>query len=71
MAEILEQNQCFSIRHLAVNGHDLLDLGIPEGKEIGRILNQLLEAVMDGACENTRPSLLEQTRKWLPISEAY
>lgn len=71
MAEILEQNQCFSIRHLAVNGHDLLDLGIPEGKEIGRILNQLLEAVIDGACENTRPSLLEQTRKWLPISEAY
>ena len=32
MAEILEQNQCFSIRHLAVNGDDLLDLGYSRRK---------------------------------------
>ncbi|MCI9576370.1 MAG: CCA tRNA nucleotidyltransferase [Clostridiales bacterium] len=68
MAEVLEQEQCFSIRHLAVNGHDLLNLGIPTGKEIGRILNQLLEAVMDGTCENTRQSLLDQARQFILVS---
>lgn len=59
MEQILEQQQCFSLRHLAVNGHDLLSYGIPAGKQIGQILHQLLEAVIHGSCSNTKEDLLQ------------
>lgn len=41
-----------------VNGNDLIALGIPTGKTIGQILNQLLEMVMEGTIENNQSELL-------------
>ena len=41
LAEIREENSCLSLKDLAVNGHDLMALGIT-GKAIGRTLNFLL-----------------------------
>ena len=49
---------CMSLKKLAVTGGDLLALGIPQGREIGVRLNQLLEQVMDGALPNERETLL-------------
>lgn len=46
------------LKDLAVNGHDLMDIGIPAGKTIGQILNQLLEMVMEGTIENNQSELL-------------
>ena len=40
--EIIEQQQCFSLRDLNVNGRDLLAIGMPEGIAVGAMLNQLL-----------------------------
>ena len=39
-------------------GNDLIALGIPTGKTIGQILNQLLEMVMEGTIENNQSELL-------------
>lgn len=61
--EVIAREQCFSIKHLAINGGDLLALGIPQGREIGRILNELLEQVVDGNLENSRPALTEYVKK--------
>ena len=42
-----------------VDGNYLLAAGIPEGPEIGYILLELLDAVMDGRIENERQTLLD------------
>ena len=61
----LDAQQCFSISSLAVNGHDMLDLGIPKGVAIGKMLNKLLDLVIDGAVPNEREALLAIARKEL------
>ncbi len=61
--DILKQNECFSLDQLAVNGSDLLKIGIAEGPEIGRTLQSLLSAVIAGKCENSREALLRCAKK--------
>ena len=53
-------DQPMSLKDLAVNGQDLMDLGIPKGPELGRILSQLLEMVIDYPTLNDRETLLRQ-----------
>lgn len=60
---IIEQNQCFSIKDLRVNGKDLLSVGIPEGPEVGRTLSSLLQAVIDGQCSNDFHSLISYAQE--------
>ncbi|MDR0571078.1 MAG: hypothetical protein LBG71_07675 [Clostridiales Family XIII bacterium] len=55
---ILEAGQCYSLASLAVDGNDLMSLGIPAGPEIGATLRMLLERVMDGDLPNERGALL-------------
>ena len=57
MAEIQAENACLSLKDLAVNGHDLMALGYT-GKEIGQMLNALLEQVMDEKLPNEKEALL-------------
>ena len=57
--EVLAQNQCFTREQLKINGSDLMDLGIPQGKEIGRILDELLALVIDEKLPN-QPALLKK-----------
>ena len=61
--ELLAQPPCFTVRDLAVNGGDLMALGVPEGPGIGKILNALLEAVLNGELPNEREALLEAARR--------
>ena len=56
--ELLAQPPCFTVRDLAINGNDLLALGLPRGPEIGRTLNALLERVLAGELPNERERLL-------------
>ncbi len=44
---------------LAINGKDLIGLGLEEGKQIGEILNELTELVLDNPEQNERDILLE------------
>ncbi len=56
--EAVLKQQCFSIKDLAVNGNDIKALGIKEGKEIGRILGLLLDAVLEKPENNEKEILL-------------
>ncbi len=49
--EIIAENECFSIKHLAVNGNDLIEMGF-KGKDIGNILNKVLEMVITDKLKN-------------------
>lgn len=55
--KILSEHACFDLSSLAVDGNDLLSLGY-RGKEIGKALSLLLDAVINGECENERRALL-------------
>ena len=57
MEQIIQENACFTLRDLAVNGKDLLALGY-QGKEIGTALQNLLDAVMEEQLPNERTALL-------------
>jgi len=57
--KVLNEKQAFSLKDLAVNGRDLIDMGIKPGKTIGIILGELLETVLDDPAQNTRETLLE------------
>ena len=54
----IQQKDCFSLKDLAINGNDLIQLGYKPGKKIGTVLNQLLEMVIDGTIENSKTQLL-------------
>lgn len=64
LAETARGDGCFAIRDLAVNGRDLIEAGFLEGPEIGRILQTLLDQVIDGSCKNEREALLERAAQW-------
>lgn len=56
---VLAAEQCFSLKHLAISGKTLIDLGIPQSREIGRILNALLERVLEEDLPNEKAALTE------------
>ena len=57
--EILSEGECFSLKHLAINGSDLILAGFKAGKTIGEILDFLLSEVIEGRAENDKNTLLE------------
>jgi tRNA nucleotidyltransferase (CCA-adding enzyme) len=61
--ELITQEACFSLKDLALNGDDLKELGVPQGAEIGRILDFLLNAVVEDEVANTREALLEKLKE--------
>jgi tRNA nucleotidyltransferase (CCA-adding enzyme) len=55
---ILEKEQCLELKDLAVNGLDMMELGLERGKEIGVMLNRLLMHVLEVPEDNTREILM-------------
>ena len=53
----------FSVKELAVNGHDLQQLGISPGPRMGQLLQRLLHRVLDDPSQNTRDTLLTLVRQ--------
>lgn len=54
---VLKSGECFSMKHLAVNGDDLAALGY-SGRELGEMLNFLLDYVIEYPANNRRELLL-------------
>ena len=61
--EIMERNQCISLKTLEITGNDLIALGVPKGKQIGVLLNQLLEDVLQEPGHNTHEYLMQKARE--------
>lgn len=59
-AGILEEKDCLSLKNLAVNGSDLIEAGMTEGKEIGRVLRAMLEDVLEEPAHNEKSYLMEK-----------
>lgn len=62
--KVMEQKQCVSLKSLAVTGSDLIAAGFKPGKQLGEILNRLLEAVLEQPEKNTKEELLAEAEKY-------
>lgn len=56
------QNTAVTPSDLPINGHDLINLGIKPGPEMGQILHQLVDIVQDNPELNNRDALLQYVR---------
>jgi len=61
--EILQEKPPVSLKDLAVNGKDLIELGYNEGKGISEVLKKLLDFVIYKPELNKREILLELAKK--------
>lgn len=59
LEKVLQKDECFSLKDLAVNGKDLIEIGYKPGKEIGNTLNCLLQLVIEGVYPNEKDELLK------------
>lgn len=59
----LAARAAYRLDQLAVDGDDVLALGVPEGRRVGEILDELLERVLDEPALNERGPLLELARR--------
>lgn len=57
-AKIMEEEQCLSLKDLAVTGKDLIENGMEPGKGLGAVLQHLLEHVLDNPEDNQKDILL-------------
>jgi len=62
ISEIIQEESCFQIKDLAVNGYDMMELGLKR-EEIGFTLKKLLEIVIDGIVENNKDDLINYLTK--------
>lgn len=65
LEEIIRQEECFTLKDLAINGQDLLKLGIKQGPEVGTILNFLLQQVIEERVGNSKEELLLLARSFV------
>ena len=57
--KILEEEEVFSLKDLAIGGKEIMTLGVPEGPKISEILNSCLEAVINEEIENNKEDLIK------------
>ena len=65
--EALLKDQCVTLRQLAVSGKDLMQLGMKPGRELGSMLSELLEYVIDDPERNDRDTLCKYVKEKLGL----
>lgn len=58
--QICEEGECVDLAGLAVNGQDLIQMGMKPGKELGEVLQKMLEYVLEHPRDNRKEILLEK-----------
>ncbi len=69
VTEEIHRNPPFALRDLKVKGGDIMEeFGVPAGPEVGRVLDRLLEYVLEDPRRNTREALLDEAARLLSQS---
>ena len=58
----LRNKECVTLKDLAVTGTDLINLGIAPGKELGTLLNELLDIVIEDPAWNQKGKLCDYVK---------
>ncbi|NFR87571.1 CCA tRNA nucleotidyltransferase [Clostridium botulinum] len=59
LKDVILNNECFNLKNLNISGKDLISLGLEKGKNIGEMLNELLELVMNDPDLNDKQVLID------------
>lgn len=70
LKEVIEENECFSLKDLEISGDDIIELGVEKGKIIGKTLKYLLKKVIAGEIDNTHSILIEEAKNFLSLEGA-
>ena len=61
--EVTERGDCVSLKQLEVNGKDIIGIGATPGRQLGEILEQLLQQVLDAPELNEKEMLLSLAKQ--------
>lgn len=67
--EVMAENEPLTIKDLNVDGNDLMDIGVKNGKDMGAMLEYLLGRVLDNPQLNRKEILLRLARSKAGVSE--
>ncbi len=65
--QVKSDNDCINLNQLAINGKDLIEIGIKPGILIGNILNDLLQKVLEEPKLNKKEILIEEVKQQLKV----
>jgi poly(A) polymerase/tRNA nucleotidyltransferase (CCA-adding enzyme) len=65
ISEVLKQDMALKVSDLKVTGNDLAQIGVDKGPQMGKILNKLLDLVIEDPLKNKREVLLEEAKKMM------
>lgn len=65
MSDVLDEEQCFSLKDLAIHGKDILSLGVPQGKVIGDTLQHILNKVISGELDNHIEPQMQEAQQYI------
>ena len=65
--EAVINDACVTLRQLAVSGRDLMELGMRPGRELGSMLSELLEYVIDDPERNDKKILCDYVKEKLDL----
>ena len=61
----MQKQECVSLKELVVTGKDIIELGVPQGKQLGAVLQSLLEEVLENPQHNTKEYLSEKVKQMI------
>ena len=70
LTQLLRQTHCLSTKDLAINGTDILSLGVAPGPLVGACMSALLAGVQEESLPNTKEALLEAARSFLQSKQS-
>ena len=63
MAEVEAEPNVSPLKNLAINGRDLLEIGVEAGPKVGEVLRSLHEMVLDDPSLNKKKRLLKLAKE--------
>ena len=65
LTQLQQENSCLQVKDLAINGHDLLELGYAPGPQLGQTIQTILQLVVDETLPNEKEVLLEKAKEMM------
>ena len=63
ISAVLQEDMALKVSDLKISGEDLVGIGIERGPQLGKILKELLEMVLEDPMVNTKEKLIENAKK--------
>lgn len=63
VTKIINEKQPLTVKDLKISGYDLMALGMEPGREMGKLLNELLELVLENPKMNNEDCLIRYVRE--------